>query len=183
MGETTVEISIDIDQNGVINAYAVDSKTRQQYQVFIDINSVDFLRFKRDLRNTVASIDQKIDSKHQEQDRKLSTVLEELDFYMDHLWKSQRKSSPQDKAFLEKRILLAKKYLSRNRLKVTGAECVQIRRELEEPRDGSRSARSKSSGPDTYRGDSPRKRPPTTVENINYQRSSRVQQSSHCNVL
>jgi molecular chaperone DnaK (HSP70) len=129
-GKITLEIEIEIDQNGVLNAYAIDTETRRELNVHVDINSTSYLKFKRD--SHVISIDEKFDARHVERDETLATFLEDLDYFLDYLKKAYRNSIEQDKQLIEKKIMLAKRYISKNRLKIKMDDCMQLKKELEE---------------------------------------------------
>jgi hypothetical protein len=59
-------------------------------------------------------------------------VLEELDLYLDYLKKAYTNSNEEDRQLMEKKIFLAKKYLSKNRLRIKLDECNQLSHELED---------------------------------------------------
>jgi molecular chaperone DnaK (HSP70) len=129
-GKITLEMEIEIDQNGVLNAYAVDSETRRELNVHVDINSTSYLKFKRD--SHVISIDEKFDQKHVERDEVLATFLEDLDYFLDYLRRAYRNSVEEDRQLMEKKIMLAKRYISKNRLKIKLDDCLQLKKELED---------------------------------------------------
>ena len=132
-GKIPIEITVEIDQNGVLNAFALDYETKKSLHTYIDINSQSYLRFKRDTGgNNAINIDQKLDRRLVEREESLATFLEDLDYFLDYLKKAYRNSVETDKRLMEGKINLAKRYISKNRLKIRLDECWQLKRELEE---------------------------------------------------
>jgi molecular chaperone DnaK (HSP70) len=129
-GKITLEISIEIDQNGVLNAYAVDAETLRELNVKVDVNAASYLKFKRE--SYVICIDDRLDQKHVERDETLATFLEDLDSFLEYLKRAYRNSVEQDRSLIEKKIMLAKRYISKNRLKIKLDDCLQLKKELEE---------------------------------------------------
>ena len=131
-GRVKLNIQIEFDENGVLKAFATDLATKKELEVFIDIYSLNFLEFKRDPNEYQVDIDQKLNHTIIARDYHIAKFLEDLDFYLEYLLDTYNFSPQRTRSFIERKIYLAKKYVSKNRLKIGISECNQLADELEQ---------------------------------------------------
>lgn len=130
-GRIKLKIQIEFDANGVLKAFATDEATKKDLELTIDIYSLHFLEFKRDPNEYAVNIDQKLNNTIIARDYHIAKFLEDLDFYLEYLLDTYNLSSKRTRKIIEDKIFLAKKYVSKNRLKIGINECNQLADELE----------------------------------------------------
>ena len=130
-GRIKLKIQIEFDENGVLRAFATDEATKKDLELLVDIYSLHFLEFKRDPNEFAVNIDQKLNQTIIARDYHIAKFLEDLDFYLEYLLDTYNLSSKKTRQVIENKIYLAKKYVSKNRLKIGIEECNQLADELE----------------------------------------------------
>jgi len=130
-GRIKLKIQIEFDENGVLKAFATDEATKKDLELVVDIYSLHFLEFKRDPNEFSVNIDQKLNQTIIARDYHIAKFLEDLDFYLEYLLDTYNLSSKKTRQVIESKIYLAKKYVSKNRLKIGIDECNQLADELE----------------------------------------------------
>jgi molecular chaperone DnaK (HSP70) len=137
-GRLVLDVQIEFNEYGLLNAYATDFHTKEKLDLKIHLNNLHNIEFKRDDNNSIVNIDQKLDPILMARDRHIASFLDDLDAYLEYLVTVYKKSPDLIKNLITRKVLLAKKFISKNRLKVSLNECYQIAGELEEIIDKNR---------------------------------------------
>ncbi len=137
-GRLVLDVQIEFNEYGLLNAYATDFHTKEKLDLKIHLNNLHNIEFKREDSNSVVNIDQKLDPILMARDRHIASFLDDLDAYLEYLVTVYKKSPEMIKNLITRKVLLAKKFISKNRLKVSLNECYQIAGELEEIIDKNR---------------------------------------------
>lgn len=133
-GLVKIEIQIEFDQNGVLNAFAKDIDQKQSLNIQINVNSLNYFeskRLKSENKHRV-NIDEKLDEKGIQNDQNIARTLQDLDYYFEYLTSIYKNSPPLTKELISKKIVLAKKYISKNRLKIVDEDLDQLKSELDD---------------------------------------------------
>lgn len=129
-GSVKIELKIKIDQNGVLCASAKDIDLSKELPVRINIESINcFETLKRSkyvIKNLILT------PPADGSDADLAKKLQDFDYFFDYLTNIYKNSSKDVQMLIKKKIFLAKKYISKNRLKITNDDLDQIGIELEE---------------------------------------------------
>jgi len=121
-----------LDVNGLLDVYAEETETRERLELTIDFDAVSYLEFERDPDERPVNINRKMSKKLLANEADLSKFLDDLDYYLEYLIIVYKHSPDILRQFIQSNVLKAKKYLSKNRLRITMSECDQLACELEE---------------------------------------------------
>jgi molecular chaperone DnaK (HSP70) len=129
-----LDILIELDQNGYFNVNVIDIATREHLNVRVDYNSVAIVAFERSPYEKIVIIDDWLTSFVNTSELQLSKYIEQLDKLFEIVLKhasdiSSNSCCGSDKSIAKetcKRVLLAKKYISKNRLCVSYDDCEQL---------------------------------------------------------
>ena len=127
-----LELFVTLDVNGLLDAYAEEIDTKERLELDIDYDSVSYLAFERDPAEKPVNINKKIQGARLELEYNMTKFLDDLDCYLEYLIAVYKYSPDELRQFIQNKILQAKKYLSKNRLKICLDECHQLASELEE---------------------------------------------------
>jgi hypothetical protein len=114
-----------------LDAYAEETETREKLDLIIDFDPKLFTDFERDPNEPPVNINKKMHRKRFEKEQTISKFLDDLDYYLEYLIVLYKYSPLQLKKFIFNKVLQAKKYLSKNRFKITLEECHQLACELD----------------------------------------------------
>lgn len=131
-GTIKIEVKIEFDQNGILNAFAKDLDQKKELPISINCNSLNCFEFKLSKNEKRANIDNKLDPKIIQNDLELAKRLQDFDYYFEYLMNIYKNSAVNTKALITKKINKAKKYISKNRLKIEVEDLNQLRTELED---------------------------------------------------
>lgn len=129
-GEVKIEIEIELDQNGLLNAWACDNDTRLPLCLSVDLRESNFLKFKRDTSLKV-NIDSKMDAYSLVVENYIGKYLDDFEYYFEYLIRLFANSPNELKAEVEKQVTAAKTYISRNRFRIDVDQCDQLKSELD----------------------------------------------------
>lgn len=160
-GRLVLDVQIEFNEYGLLNAYATDFHTKEKLDLKIHLNNLHNIEFKRDDSNSIVNIDQKLDPILMARDRHIASFLDDLDAYLEYLVTVYKKSPDIIKNLITRKVLLAKKFISKNRLKVSLNECYQIAGELEEIIDKNRPVMESDTTNSENSSSSPSPLPPT----------------------
>ena len=131
-GRIVIELQIDFNECGVLSAYACDHDTKEKLALTINLNSLINVQFKRDPHCGVVNIDKRMEGSALTRDRHIANFLDDLDAYLEYLVQAYGDEPAHVHSLVTRKCLLAKRYLSRNRLRITLNECYQLAGELED---------------------------------------------------
>lgn len=114
-----------------MDAYAEETETRERLDLIIDFDPKLYAEFERDPDEPPVNINKRMKAKRYSKEQTISKFLDDLDYYLEYLIVLYKYSPNQLKKFIFSKVLQAKKYLSKNRFKITLDECHQLAYELE----------------------------------------------------
>ncbi|CAF0759225.1 unnamed protein product [Brachionus calyciflorus] len=129
-GSIKIELNINFDQNGVLSAQAKDLNSNKSLPIRINIDSLNcFETIKRTKYALKNSIQTKPDDGL---DAELAKQLQDFDLYFDYLINLFRDSDLEAKQLIKRKVYLAKKFISKNRLRIMQDDLEQLRIELDD---------------------------------------------------
>ncbi len=132
IGRNKIELVIQLDVNGLLNAYAEDKLTKERLDLTISFDALSFVDFERDADEKPVNINRSLDKEIFYGEIGVAKFLDDLDYYLEYLLNIYRFSPERLRLFILGKVLQAKKYISVNRFKISYSECDQLASELEE---------------------------------------------------
>ena len=116
----------------MLDAYAEETDSRQRLELVIDFDATSYAEFERDPDERPVNINRRMDRSRLEREQNISKFLDDLDYYLEYLIVVYKHSPERLREFIMNKVLQSKKYLSKNRLRITKENCHQLASELEE---------------------------------------------------
>lgn len=129
-GSVKIELKIEMDQNGVLYASAKDVDLRQELPVIVNFESVNCFETIKRSKYALKNID--FTRPDDGSDAVLAKTLQDFDYFFEYLNQNFKNLSLDAQMIVKKKIYLAKRYISKNRLKISNGELEQIKDELQE---------------------------------------------------
>ena len=132
IGRNKIELVLELDVNGLLNAYAEDKVTKERLDLSVSFDAVSYLEFERDSNERPVNINRVLERDVMVEEVGVAKFLDDLDYYLEYLLNIYRYSPERLRTFILGKVLQAKKYISVNRLRISYSECDQLACELEE---------------------------------------------------